>query len=360
MPRALSAATRRWYPYAEADLFDIHYVQSADVLTLVHPNYAPRELRRFGATDWMLIEINFTPKIDPPESIFVTSHGNTTNKYNYFYVVTSVDAAGVNESRPSQEAGTSGNLFETGATITIGWNPLDGVARYNVYKKQGGLFGFIGQTAGTSIVDDNIAPDLSKTPPIYDTVFQPNGIVSVPVLAGGSGYNTLTTGGNITSVYTLNQGSGYTNPTMTVSDPTGSGATFEVLTNNGAIAMVVVLTEGLGYTNPTLILQDPTGSGAEFKPIVMPVTNHIFSEQQQTGKKLTPAEIQQKVTRMFAQDLTLKGWLWDTSKQLMSMKAGDIPSSDLDAIKKSLARQGIANPSNDQLIRAYWVGKNVR
>lgn len=35
-------------PYAEADLFDVHYVQSADVLTLVHPNYAPRELRRLG------------------------------------------------------------------------------------------------------------------------------------------------------------------------------------------------------------------------------------------------------------------------------------------------------------------------
>jgi hypothetical protein len=39
-------------PYAAADLFDIHYVQSADVLTLVHPSYAPLELRRYGATNW--------------------------------------------------------------------------------------------------------------------------------------------------------------------------------------------------------------------------------------------------------------------------------------------------------------------
>ncbi len=35
--------------YAEADLFDIHYAQSADVLTLVHPNYPVAELRRLGA-----------------------------------------------------------------------------------------------------------------------------------------------------------------------------------------------------------------------------------------------------------------------------------------------------------------------
>jgi hypothetical protein len=39
-------------PYAAADLFDIHFVQSADVLTLVHPSYAPLELRRLGATNW--------------------------------------------------------------------------------------------------------------------------------------------------------------------------------------------------------------------------------------------------------------------------------------------------------------------
>ena len=58
-------------PYAEADLFDIHYVQSADVLTLVHPNYAPRELKRLGATNWTLTTINFTPIVTPPTSVTV-------------------------------------------------------------------------------------------------------------------------------------------------------------------------------------------------------------------------------------------------------------------------------------------------
>ena len=67
-------------PYAEADLFDIHYVQSADVLTLAHPNYAPRELKRLGATNWTLTTINFTPIVTPPASVTVDgSSGYTIN-----------------------------------------------------------------------------------------------------------------------------------------------------------------------------------------------------------------------------------------------------------------------------------------
>ena len=47
------------HPYLEAELFDVNHVQSADVITLVHPNHAPRELRRLGATQWELRVIDF-------------------------------------------------------------------------------------------------------------------------------------------------------------------------------------------------------------------------------------------------------------------------------------------------------------
>ena len=33
-------------PYKEADLFELHYVQSMDVMTIVHANYPPKELSR--------------------------------------------------------------------------------------------------------------------------------------------------------------------------------------------------------------------------------------------------------------------------------------------------------------------------
>ncbi|TSA28581.1 hypothetical protein D4R71_00315 [bacterium] len=41
-------------PYAEDDLCDIQYTQSADVLYLTHPDYAPRQLERAGATNWSI------------------------------------------------------------------------------------------------------------------------------------------------------------------------------------------------------------------------------------------------------------------------------------------------------------------
>lgn len=162
-------------PYAEADLFDLHYVQSADVLTLTHPNYAPRELRRLGATNWQLLTIAFTPPISPPAAPTLSATGHTAVKYTYFYVVTAVNAEGVSESAASASASVGGNLFETGAIVTVSWGAVAGASRYNVYKLQGGLYGYIGQTSGLSIVDDNITPDLSKTPPIYESVFNAAG-----------------------------------------------------------------------------------------------------------------------------------------------------------------------------------------
>ena len=161
-------------PYAEADLFDLHYVQSADVLTIVHPNYAPRELRRYGATDWRLSVISFAAPIAAPSSPVATpSSADTT--YTYEYVITAVDSEGVSESVASAVATCTGNLFTTGFTVTISWAAVTGASNYNVYKLQGGLYGYIGQTSTLSIVDDNIAPDLGKTPPIYDNVFTTTG-----------------------------------------------------------------------------------------------------------------------------------------------------------------------------------------
>jgi hypothetical protein len=162
-------------PYAEADLFDIHYVQSADVLTLVHPNYAPRELRRLGATTWVLSPINFAAPLSAPTNVNADKTGTSTTTYTYTYVVTAVDADLISESQQSASVSVDADFGQVGEFITVSWASVAGAARYRVYKLQGGLYGFIGETAGTSIVDDNIAPDLGITPPIYDTVFASSG-----------------------------------------------------------------------------------------------------------------------------------------------------------------------------------------
>ena len=164
-------------PYAEADLFGIHFVQSADVLTLVHPNYAPRELRRLGATNWQLTTISFAASISAPSGLTITPYTpasasvNADTKVDMYYVVTAVAADGLSESVASTAAYGTNNIFVTGAYNTVAWSTVSGASKYNVYKQSGGLYGYIGSTTSLSIVDDNIAPDLSKTPPIYDAVF---------------------------------------------------------------------------------------------------------------------------------------------------------------------------------------------
>lgn len=44
-------------PYSEAELDDLAFTQSADVLFIVHPNHKPRRLTRLDVTDWVLDEL---------------------------------------------------------------------------------------------------------------------------------------------------------------------------------------------------------------------------------------------------------------------------------------------------------------
>jgi len=46
-------------PYLEAELFDIKYAQSADVMYICHPNHAVRKLSRTGHTAWTLTTVDF-------------------------------------------------------------------------------------------------------------------------------------------------------------------------------------------------------------------------------------------------------------------------------------------------------------
>jgi len=46
-------------PYVEADLFQVNHVQSADVMTMVHPSYTIRELTRSDHNAWTITEPSF-------------------------------------------------------------------------------------------------------------------------------------------------------------------------------------------------------------------------------------------------------------------------------------------------------------
>ena len=74
-------------PYTAADLTNsnntlkLRTVQSADVVYIVHPSYAPKKLSRYSATKWILEDINFLggpfEDVDPDEAITVYASAQT-------------------------------------------------------------------------------------------------------------------------------------------------------------------------------------------------------------------------------------------------------------------------------------------
>lgn len=156
--------------YTESELFDIHYVQSADVLTLVHPAHAPAELKRLSATSFTLTNITFGPTLAAPTSpsaVATTGTGAVT----YKYVVTALTTNGMDESVASASASCTNNLATAGNKNTFSWAAVTGASRYNVYRDENGLYGYIGQTSSLSFVDDNYNPDTTVCPPEAKTPF---------------------------------------------------------------------------------------------------------------------------------------------------------------------------------------------
>jgi hypothetical protein len=79
-------------PYAAADIFDLQYVQSADVLTITHPNYAPRDLTRTGHDAWSLSVIEFMPEQPFPTALAVTVNSGGSETERYVVTATSQDS----------------------------------------------------------------------------------------------------------------------------------------------------------------------------------------------------------------------------------------------------------------------------
>lgn len=160
-------------PYSEADLHDadgsecLHYTQSSDVLTLNHPSYDTRELRRSGATSWGFTTVAFNPTQVAPTGVTVTP--GAAGAVTYTYIVSAIASDGLEESLGSA-SGTNAacaSLAGAGATVKVTWTNAAGAVRYNVYRQINGLYGYVGQaTDGTiGFTDINYTPSALQSPP---------------------------------------------------------------------------------------------------------------------------------------------------------------------------------------------------
>lgn len=147
-------------PYVAADIFELEYVQSADVMTITHPNYAPRDLTRTDHDAWTLSTITFAPSQAAPTGVSVTATGGSTT---FTYAVTAVNEETLEESLPA--TGSSSTSLDAAWDNTVTWTAAAGAGTYNIYREKNGIYGFVGRAEGTSFNDDNIDPDGSDTPP---------------------------------------------------------------------------------------------------------------------------------------------------------------------------------------------------
>jgi hypothetical protein len=92
-------------PYTTAQLFDLKFVQSADVMTITHASHEPAELTRTGHAAWTLTDITFAPAQTFPTGVSVGA--NTTGSETERYVVTAVNEDNAEESLIGTAAGTA-------------------------------------------------------------------------------------------------------------------------------------------------------------------------------------------------------------------------------------------------------------
>lgn len=173
------------HPYAAADIARLDFDQLGDVITVVHPSYAPYELKRFSADNWTLTAAASTSPIAPPANLdfeFKFEASDATHQQReWSWVVTAEDANG-NESYASAPLTlTTAVLYPDIHQFKLKCDPVVGAVRYNLYRGRDGMYGFIcssttvnGSPSKVRFKDDATAPAYSDSPPVWSWPFGSN------------------------------------------------------------------------------------------------------------------------------------------------------------------------------------------
>jgi hypothetical protein len=191
-------------PYAAADVFRLKFAQSGDVITFVHPNYAPQDLKRLtlDGTQWSMAATAFTPFTTDtsvksflhsmPMCVYFAVDANANFDFNaggsnslmWSYAVTAVYDDG-SESLP---VSTIDRMIDrTGAMkYRLAWSMDLTVSRrpsyFNVYLGRSGTWGLLDTVGGETGIasgsgfywyyaDGGGGADFAQNPPSWPTPF---------------------------------------------------------------------------------------------------------------------------------------------------------------------------------------------
>lgn len=135
-------------PYIAADLSELRFTQSADVLFITHPSYSPRKLSRTAETSWTLDVISFVSTLASVASVTTTPASPAVQTYSY--VVTAHDGATLGSSSAAATV-TVPSPFS--GTVAVSWTAIPGAVGYEV-KRNGSL---IADTTNTSFTDTGVS-----------------------------------------------------------------------------------------------------------------------------------------------------------------------------------------------------------
>lgn len=150
-------------PFAAADVPDLDFVQSVDVMYFAHPGYFPRKMTRASATSLTFANLGLDPTHSAPTTSLTITPSNNDGEGHSYVVSTVIDGV---ESFASTEItiALGPDLSLDGRYNDLSWDAVAGADRYHVYRKRGGAFGYIGYTETADFRDDNISPDLTTAP----------------------------------------------------------------------------------------------------------------------------------------------------------------------------------------------------
>lgn len=160
-------------PYLPSELDKVKFVQSADVMFMVHPNHKPQMLTRSigdgGAVLFTFEDMTFQPQIAAPTGLTATPKKFSDPSGTYYTTYTNYKVAAVSEkeeeSLPSASAQAKTlSTWPVGARVNLAWNPVAGAVRYEIYKESRGYYAYIGSSEDTSFTDNNIEGDGSIGP----------------------------------------------------------------------------------------------------------------------------------------------------------------------------------------------------
>lgn len=165
--------------YTESELMELRYVQSADVITIVHPSHAPAELARLADTNWTLTDITFGPSISAVTSLTATPD-TVISTHSTTWAVYAVSIGG----EYSLVATASANVQVSSTnTVQLAWTASDGANHYKIFRggvpstvfspyTSSGETGYIGQTDATTFVDSGQDVDYEEIKPDQNQPFQ--------------------------------------------------------------------------------------------------------------------------------------------------------------------------------------------